>query len=137
MRKSIAASIRVSEIRDRLTELDGIETRSTEQESEKNSLMTERAKKELEYRTEAKSEEEAQLHPRDFNVKPETRERLEIRSKTGLADFFSAAAGGREVVGAAREYADACGVGALSRAASVDLHGRSTGSPCGHEWSGR
>ena len=46
---------------------------------------------------------------------PETRERLEIRSKTGLADFMAAAAGAREVVGAAREYADACGVAPLNR----------------------
>ena len=41
---------------------------------------------------------------------PETREKLEIRSKTGLADCFAAAAGGREVVGAAAEYASACGM---------------------------
>ena len=115
MRKSIAASIRVSEIRDRLTELHGIETRSAEQESEQKALLEERKMKELEYRTEAKSEEEAQLHPRDFTVLPETRERLSIRSKTGLAEFFAAAAGGREVAGAAREYAAACGVSALSR----------------------
>ena len=46
---------------------------------------------------------------------PETRERAEIRSKTGLADFLSAAAGGREVGGAAREYAEACGVSPLNR----------------------
>ena len=55
------------------------------------------------------------MHPRDFDVLPETRERIELRSKTGVAEFLSAAAGGREVTGAAREYADACGVGPLSR----------------------
>ena len=115
MRKSIAASIRISEIRDRLVELDAIETRSTEQESEQTALMAERTTKEAEFRSESKSEEEAQLHPRDFDVLPETRERLEIRSKTGLADFMAAAAGGREVSGAAAEYATACGVSALSR----------------------
>ena len=115
MRKSIAASIRISEIRDRLVELDAIETRSTEQESEQTALMAERTTKEAEFRSESKSEEEAQLHPRDFDVLPETRERLEIRSKTGLADFMAAAAGGREVSGAAAEYAAACGVSALSR----------------------
>ena len=115
MRKSIAASIRISEIRDRLVELDAVETRSTEQESEQTALMAERTTKEAEFRSESKSEEEAQLHPRDFDVLPETRERLEIRSKTGLADFMAAAAGGREVSGAAAEYAAACGVSALSR----------------------
>ena len=115
MRKSIAASIRISEIRDRLVELDAVETRSTEQESEQTALMAERTTKEAEFRSESKSEEEAQLHPRDFDVLPETRERLEIRSKTGLADFMAAAAGGREVSGAAAEYAAACGVSAMSR----------------------
>ena len=115
MRKSIEASIRISEIRDRLVELDAIETRSTEQESEQTALMAERTSKEAEFRGASKAEEEAQLHPRDFDVLPETRERLEIRSKTGLADFFAAAVGGREVTGAAREYADACGVAPLGQ----------------------
>ena len=46
---------------------------------------------------------------------PEHRERLEIRSRTGLADFLSAAVAGREVSGAAREYSDACGVSPLGR----------------------
>ena len=45
----------------------------------------------------------------------ETRERSAIRSKTGLADFLSAAAGGREVSGAAREYAASVGCSPLNR----------------------
>ena len=110
MKKSIAASIRISEIRDRATELDAIETRSTEQESELTSLMAERTKKEAEYRTEANAEGEAELHRLDFHVLPETRERREIRPRTGVADYLVAAAGGREVSGAAAEYAAACGV---------------------------
>ena len=40
----------------------------------------------------------------------EQRERLEIRSKTGLADFLKAAAGGTSVTGAAAEYAASLGV---------------------------
>ena len=115
MKKSIAASIRISEIRDRLVELDAIETRSTEQESEQTALMAERTTKEAEFRGASKAEEEAELHPRDFDVLPEVRERRGYRTKTGLADFFAAAAGGREVVGAAADYAAACGVSALSR----------------------
>ena len=43
----------------------------------------------------------------------ETRERSEIRSRTGLADFLAAAVASREVAGAAKEYADACGVSPL------------------------
>ena len=40
----------------------------------------------------------------------EARERSEIRSKTGLADFLRAAAGGTAVSGAAAEYAASLGV---------------------------
>ena len=40
----------------------------------------------------------------------EQRERLELRSKTGLADFLKAAAGGTSVAGAAAEFAAACKV---------------------------
>ena len=40
----------------------------------------------------------------------ETRERSEIRSRTGLADFLKAAAGGTSVSGAAAEYAASLGV---------------------------
>ena len=40
----------------------------------------------------------------------ETRERAELRSKTGLADFLKAAAGGSAVTGAAAEYAESLGV---------------------------
>ena len=115
MKKSIDASVRLSVIRDRLIELDAIETRSTEQESELQALMVERPKKELEYRTESKAEGEAELHPRDFDVLPETRERRETRTRTGVADFMAAAAGGREVSGAAAEYAAACGVAAFGQ----------------------
>ena len=57
MKKSIAASIRISEIRDRLVELDAIETRSTEQESEQTALMAERTTKEAEFRGASKAEE--------------------------------------------------------------------------------
>ena len=115
MKKSIAASIRISEIRDRLVELEAIETRSTEQESEQKALMAERTTKEAEFRGALQAEEEDRLHPGDFDVLPETRARREIRSKTGLADYLAAAAGGREVSGAAAEYSAACGVSAMSR----------------------
>ena len=110
MRKSITASLRVSEISDRLRELDAIETRSTEQESEAAALTEELPKTTLAWRTEKRAEEEAELHRLDFHVLPETRERRETRTRTGVTDFMAAAAGGREVTGAAREYADACGV---------------------------
>ena len=43
-------------------------------------------------------------------IDPEHRERLELRARTGLADFLRAAVGGAAVTGAAAEYAAACGV---------------------------
>ena len=45
----------------------------------------------------------------------ELREKLELRGKTGLADFLSAAASGREVSGAAKEYAASVGCSPLGR----------------------
>ena len=56
---------------------------------------------------------------------PETRERLEIRSKTGLADFLRAAAGGTSVTGAAAEYAAACKVPDVGHV-PMALFGRTT-----------
>ena len=44
------------------------------------------------------------------SVDPETRERIEIRSRTGLGEFLRAAVVGGEVTGAAAEYAAACKV---------------------------
>ena len=55
----------------------------------------------------------AQPDPQEVVTKtgdPETRERLELRSKTGLADYLRAAAGGSAVSGAAAEYAASLGV---------------------------
>lgn len=115
MRKSVSSLLRLTEINDKIKTLDKIETRSAEQDADYAALDTEQTKVNAEYRSAATAEEaeesELLLHPRDGA--PETRERLKIRQRTGLADYFAAAAGGREATGAAREYADACGVSAL------------------------
>ena len=110
MRKSIAASVRISEIRDRLVELDAIETRSTEQNSEQTRSWPSGRRRNLSTAPRRTPKGKRSCILRDFNVLPETRERRAIRPRTGVADFYAAAAGGREVTGAAREYADACGV---------------------------
>ena len=116
MRQSIKAAIRISEIKDRMTELDEVETRSTEQETEFQALKAERPKMELEYRTSATSEEAEQLlHPRDHNVTPETRERLELRNKSKLGSFISAAINRQPVDGAESEFASASGCSALGQ----------------------
>ena len=63
---------------------------------------------------------------------PENRERLELRSKTGLADFLKAAVGGAAVTGAAGEYAAACGVPTVGHVPMAifdahSAHGRDAG----------
>ena len=106
--------LKQSEIREKLNTLLGLETRTEEQQADLEKLTAEGQKIEPEIRAAiiAAPDEQTVVTP---TGDPETRERLELRNKTGLADFFAAAAGGREVVGAAREYAEACGASALNR----------------------
>ena len=106
--------IRLSECRQRLNTLLQIEDRTDEQQTEMATLTTEVGAKEPELRA-ALAAEPDPMEVTTATGDAETREKREIRSKTGLADFFAAAAGGREVVGAAAEYASACGVASLNR----------------------
>ena len=106
--------IRLSECRQRLNALLQTEDRTDEQQTEMATLTTEVGAKEPELRAAIAAEDD----PQEVVTKtgdPEQRERLEIRSKTGLADFLSAAAGGREVSGAAKEYAASVGCSPLNR----------------------
>ena len=106
--------VRLSFCRENLNRLLSIETRSDEQTAEMEALTNEVSAKEPELRAALAAEPDPQEVVTDTGD-PEQRERLEIRSKTGLADFLSAAAGGREVSGAAKEYADAVGCSPLNR----------------------
>ena len=106
--------IKLSTCRQRLNELLQVETRSAEEQTEMETLTNEVSAREPELRAALAAEPDPQEVVTNTGD-PEQRERLEIRSKTGLADFLSAAVGGREVSGAAREYADACGVSPLGR----------------------
>ena len=106
--------LRQSEIREKLNSLLGKEERSENENADLEKLTGEGQKLEPEIRAAIVAEPDPATTITDTGD-PETREKLEIRSKTGLADFFAAAAGGREVVGAAAEYASACGVGSLNR----------------------
>ena len=106
--------LRQSEIREQINTLLGNDSRTEEQTGELEKLTGEGQKLEPEIRA-------AIVAAPDPDVvvtatgDAESRERIELRAKTGLADFFAAAAGGREVVGAAAEYASACGVASLNR----------------------
>ena len=106
--------VRQSEIRETINGLLGNDARTEEQDGELVKLTAEGQKIEPEIRAALVAEPDPETTITNTGD-PETRERLEIRSKTGLADFLSAAVGGREVSGAAREYADACGVSPLGR----------------------
>ena len=106
--------IRLSACRQRLNELIGIETRSVEEQTEMEALTTEVSAKEPELRAAFAAEPDPEPTITDTGD-PETRERLEVRSKTGVADFLLAAIGGREVTGAAKEYAASVGCSPLNR----------------------
>ena len=119
--------IRLSECRQRLNALLQTEDRTDEQQTEMATLTTEVGAKEPELRAAIAAEPDPQevVTP---TGDPETRERAEIRSKTGLADFLAAAVAGREVAGAAKEYADACKVSPLGRL-PLELFGNGNGQP--------
>ena len=96
--------LKLSSCRQRLNELLSVETRSAEEQTEMETLTNEVSVKEPELRAALAAEDNPQEVVTAAND-PETRERLELRGKTGLADFLRAAASGTSVVGAAAEYA--------------------------------
>ena len=103
--------LRQSTVREGINSILGVDlsTRTAEQDNELTKLTTEAQKIEPEIRAAILAEPD----PQEVVTKtgdPETRERLELRSKTGLADYLRAAAGGSAVSGAAAEYAASLGV---------------------------
>ena len=103
--------LRQSTVREGINSILGVDlsTRTAEQDNELTKLTTEAQKIEPEIRAAILAEPD----PQETITKTgdsETRERLELRSKTGLADYLRAAAGGSAVSGAAAEYAASLGV---------------------------
>ena len=104
---------RQSELRSRLAVLAGRGIRTADEETELVAVETKLSGCEPELRSAlaaASAEDDAARVEATGTGDPESRERIELRSKTGLADFLKAAAGGAAVTGAAAEYAAACGV---------------------------
>ena len=102
---------RQSELRSRLAVLAAQDTRTADEENELTAVETKLSGCEPELRSAlaaAAAEDDSARTVQTTD--PENRERLELRSKTGLADFLKAAAGGTSVSGAAAEYAAACSV---------------------------
>ena len=117
----------LSTARQRLNELLQVETRSAEEQTEMEALTKEVGAKEPELRAALAAEPdpaEVVSHTGDS----ETRERAELRSKTGLADYLRAAAGGSAVTGAAAEYATSLGVPTVGHL-PMALFGRSAPMP--------
>ena len=101
--------VRLSFLRENLNRLLSIETRSAEEQTEMETLTNEVSVKEPELRAALAAEPDPQ-EVKTATGDPEQRERLELRGKTGVADFLRAAAGGAAVTGAAAEYAESLGV---------------------------
>ena len=106
--------IRQSTIREKINGLLGNDARTEDETAALEKLTGEAQGLEVELRAALVTEIDPQEVVTDTGD-PETRERLELRGKTGLADFLSAAAGGREVSGAAKEYAASVGCAPLNR----------------------
>ena len=119
--------LRQSEIREKLNTLLGNDARTEEQQGELEKLTGEGQQLEPELRAAiiaAPDPQEVTTPTGD----PEHRERIELRAKTGLADYLRAAAGGASVSGAAAEYATACGVPTVGHV-PMALFGRTTPTP--------
>ena len=99
-------TLRLSEVRSRLNAIAGLEGEALTEKitAESDTLQTEYAELEVRHRAAVASEPD----PQEVVTKTgdsETRERAELRSRTGIADFLRAAASGTAVTGAAAEYA--------------------------------
>ena len=103
---------RQSELRSRLAVLAGMDTaRTADEETELTAVETKLSGCEPELRSALAAAAAEDDSARTVETTdPENRERLELRAKTGISDFLSAAAVGGPVTGAAAEYAAACGV---------------------------
>ena len=112
MTKAQRIQIALSLCRQRLNELLGVEERSSEQQSEMESLTNEVSAKEPELRAALAAEPS----PEEKITKtgdPEQRERAELRAKAKVGAFVSAALNSQAVTGAEAEYAASVDCAAL------------------------
>ncbi|MCY4637546.1 MAG: phage major capsid protein [Acidobacteria bacterium] len=106
MTKAQTITIRLSECRQKINDLLGVETRSDEQQADLEKLTGEVQKLEPELRAAIAAEPDPVVDVTD-TTDPEVRERLELRSKASLGGFLLAALQGRMPAGAEHEYAAA------------------------------
>ena len=104
--------IRLSECRQRLNELLGVETRSDEQTTEMESLTNEVSTKEPALRAALAAEPDPQTTTIVDTSDPEQREVAELRSRSSVTSYVQAALEMRSVDGAEREFNAALSMGA-------------------------
>ena len=106
MTKAQTITIRLSECRQKINDLLGVEDRSADQQSELETLTGEIQKLEPELRAAIAAEPDPEARVTD-TLDPETREKRELRGKATLGGFLLAALQGRVPSGAEHEYAAA------------------------------
>ena len=103
--------IKLSEQRTRLSAIGALDELTPEIRSELEILTAAHSDSESQLRaaiTAAAAEDDSAREVQTTD--PESRARLEIRGRTGIGDYLSAAAGGSAVTGAAKEYSESCNV---------------------------
>ena len=109
MLKSQAAALKLSEIREKLNDLNAVTEPTDAQKTEERDLLASQKTTEAEYREALTSESEADAKP---TADAETRERIDLRGKSRLGAFILAHMQGREPAGPEAEYRAALGIGA-------------------------
>ena len=105
--------LRLSQVRQRLNEISGLEGDDFTDEirSEAQALQTEYRDLETRHQAAIVAEGEAETRANVEGPDAERRERLELRSKASLTAYIRAALSGRQVAGAEAELRDAAGIG--------------------------
>ena len=103
--------LRLSEVRTRLNEISGLEgdALTDEVRAESTTLQTEFSDLETRHRAAIVAEPELTTEKRETTVDSEERERIELREKSTLGAYFSAAMKGQHVQGSEAELSEAYG----------------------------
>ena len=108
MMKSITAALKLSEIREKLNDLNAIETPTDAQKNEERDLLASQKTCETSYREALQTEDDARTTPTDADA--ETRERLQLVSRASLGAIFARAVEHRATEGAESELQAALGL---------------------------
>ena len=101
MLKSLTATLELSEIGEKLNDLNAVAEPTEAQQTEERDLLAAQKKKAAEYREALQSEDDARTTPTEADA--ETRERLQLVSRASLGAIFSAVIEHRSTSGAESE----------------------------------